>query len=218
MKCAQCWKPTTLCLCEQLHPVASRLRVLVLQHPQEARNPRSTARLVSLVLPNTVHRVGLSWRSLAAALGELATPSEWGILYVGQAKEAERLAKDQAVHVLSKKKKLKDLKGVVVLDGNWKQSKTLWWRNPWMQRLHRMILTLPEKKSRFVARQPRKSCICTLEAVSEILKAYQDKPATYGELDRSFDIFVERLQAPRGVPVVACTEPMPLSEVPRESV
>lgn len=145
MKCPECWKPKNLCLCEDLDPVASRLRVLVLQHPQEARNPRSTARLVSLVLPNAVHRVGLSWKSLATALGAVATPSEWGILYVGQAKEAERLPKNESVHVLSKKKRLRDLKGIVVLDGNWKQSKTLWWRNPWMLRLHRMILTLPEK-------------------------------------------------------------------------
>ncbi|MCB9254589.1 MAG: DTW domain-containing protein [Bdellovibrionaceae bacterium] len=216
MKCPECWKPKNLCLCEDLDPVASRLRVLVLQHPQEARNPRSTARLVSLVLPNAVHRVGLSWKSLATALGAVATPSEWGILYVGQAKEAERLPKNESVHVLSKKKRLRDLKGIVVLDGNWKQSKTLWWRNPWMLRLHRMILTLPEKKSRFVSRQPRKSCICTLEAVSEILKAYGDKPATFGELDKTFDLFVERLQAPRGVPVAIPASP--LTEAPRESV
>ncbi|MEZ4751325.1 MAG: DTW domain-containing protein [Bdellovibrionota bacterium] len=135
---------------------------------------------------------------------------------MGQAKEAERLPKNQTVHVLSQKKRLRDLKGIVVIDGNWKQSKTLWWRNSWMLRLNRLILTLPEKKSRFVSRQPRKSCICTLEAVSEILKEYRDKPTTYGELDRSFESFLEKLQAPRGVPIETLARSAP--EAPPLSV
>src|SRR5204862_7870678 len=30
---------------------------------------------------------------------------------------------------------LKRLDGIVLLDGSWKEAKTLWWRNPWLLKL-----------------------------------------------------------------------------------
>lgn len=158
--------------------------------------------MVSLQLSNAVHRVGLSWRSLTNALGEPARPADWGVLYVGQAKEIETLPRNQAVHVLGKGRGLRDLQGVVVLDGNWKQSKTLWWRNSWLLRLNRVILTLDGKPSAYqkVARQPRKGCICTLEATSEILRAWGDQPSTYNGLDHNFGELMKRLRPPSPQP------------------
>ena len=40
------------------------------------------------------------------------------------------------------------LEGVVLLDGSWSEAKTLWWRNPWLLRLRRLVLN-PRHRSRF---------------------------------------------------------------------
>jgi hypothetical protein len=32
------------------------------------------------------------------------------------------------------------LRGIIAIDGTWKQAKTLWWRNPWLTRLNRISL------------------------------------------------------------------------------
>ena len=155
--CSRCWRTQDRCQCREIHPVANRLRILLLQHPQEALEQRSTGRLVSLSLGNCVHRIGLSWPSLKAALGDQASPASWGVLYVGglQSSESEQISPSS-------------LHGLVVLDGTWKQSKTLWWRNPWLMRLKRVRLAVDKTSSYFPLRkEPRKECLSSLEAVAE---------------------------------------------------
>ena len=34
---------------------------------------------------------------------------------------------------------LADLEGIVLLDGSWGEAKTLWWRNPWLLKLRRVV-------------------------------------------------------------------------------
>ena len=55
--------------------------------------------------------------------------------------------------------KLRGLEGIVLLDGSWSEAKTLWWRNPWLLRLRRLVLD-PRHRSRFgrVRREPRRCC------------------------------------------------------------
>ena len=42
---------------------------------------------------------------------------------------------------------LQRLDGIVLLDGSWKEAKTLWWRNPWLLKLHRIVLDPPRPTS-----------------------------------------------------------------------
>ena len=35
---------------------------------------------------------------------------------------------------------LRDLDGAVLLDGSWSEAKALWWRNPWLLKLRRLVL------------------------------------------------------------------------------
>jgi len=79
--------------------------------------------------------------------------------------------------------------GVVVLDGTWKEAKTLWWRNPWLLKLHRLVLN-PPRKSRYgrVRREPRREALSTIEAVGLLMKHLDGGPETearlLGALDR----------------------------------
>src|ERR1700754_4960860 len=86
-ECPHCQKPLPLCICDSVTPVENRLSLLILQHPQEQDRALGTARLTAQHFPNGVVKVGLSWPSLAKALGRpVADPARWAILYLGSAK------------------------------------------------------------------------------------------------------------------------------------
>src|SRR5208283_2708145 len=67
--CPSCLKPAALCVCDGVAPIDNRVGLLVLQHPQEQDRLLGTARLATLHLTNSVFKIGLSWPSLAKALG-----------------------------------------------------------------------------------------------------------------------------------------------------
>src|SRR5260370_39760868 len=62
--------------------------VLVLQHPQERREPLATAAVAAAALRRARLVVGLSWPNLSRALGRNADPRRWGVLYLGSAQPA----------------------------------------------------------------------------------------------------------------------------------
>jgi DTW domain-containing protein len=200
-KCAVCWKGPELCLCNDIQPSKTKTKVLILQHPQEARNPWGTARLTSLALSNSVHKVGLSWRSLSKALGEPAEPSKWGVLFLGAMKDKQDRPSNKPFQILSSEGRSvapQKLEGIILLDGNWKQSKTLWWRNPWLTRLNRIVLNpgVPSVFNR-ISRQPRKDCLCTLESARHTLAALEKNHEAFVRLDELLKKHVEKVELVR---------------------
>ena len=87
--CPTCGKPPALCVCEAVSPVDNRVEVLILQHPQEQDRLLGTARLAAHQLAKAVFKVGLSWPSLAKAVGHGADPADWAVLHLGSAKVAD---------------------------------------------------------------------------------------------------------------------------------
>ena len=171
--------------------IKTRTRLLVLQHPQEARNQWGTARLLTLSVPGSVHRVGLSWPSLAKVMGSPVQASRWGVLFLGTLKQYKPVPEAPGLYPLNGKK-LPKLEGLVLLDGNWKQSKTLWWRNPWLLRLHRLVLN-SQAPSLYtpLRRQPRKACLSTIEAAAECFSFLGESEQTSAALKQLFASFID---------------------------
>jgi DTW domain-containing protein YfiP len=162
----------------EVEPFENRLFVLVLQHPQEKREALTTATTICAALRQSALVVGLSWPNLARALGRPADARQWAVLYLGSARpaavglEREIVVLDRAgVPTADQDAMLRGLEGVVLLDGSWSEAKTLWWRNPWLLRLRRLVLN-PPHRSRFgrVRREPRREALSTLEAAALLLK------------------------------------------------
>ena len=180
----------------QIEPIHNRLFVLILQHPQEKREVLATAAPTCAALRRSALVVGLSWPNLARALGRPADPRQWAALYLGSARpaafglEREIVVLDRAgVPAADQDAMLRRLEGVVLLDGSWSEAKTLWWRNPWLLRLRRLVLD-PRHRSRFgrVRREPRREALSTLEAATLLLKHLDGGPeieaALLDRLDR----------------------------------
>jgi hypothetical protein len=180
----------------EVGPFDNRLFVLVLQHPQEKREVLATAAATCAALRRAALVAGLSWPNLARALGRPADARQWAVLYLGSARpaafglEREIIVLDRAgVPAANQDAMLRGLDGVVLLDGSWSEAKTLWWRNPWLLRLRRLVLN-PPQRSRFgrVRREPRHEALSTLEAAALLLKKLDGGPeieaALLDRLDR----------------------------------
>jgi DTW domain-containing protein YfiP len=162
-------------------PIDNRVFVLILQHPQEQRQALSTAATIRATLSKARIVVGLSWPNLARPLGRKADPDRWGVLYLGSVRP--EVDQEIVAHGRSGKASenpsalLRALDGIVLLDGTWSQAKNLWWRNPWLLRLHRLVLN-PPVAARYgkVRREPRREALSTIEAAALVLRYAE--PAT----------------------------------------
>jgi DTW domain-containing protein YfiP len=200
LRCPNCDKPTTICVCDRITPLATKTRVLVLQHPQEPDKDLGTAKLLERSLPQCKVEVGLSWPSLAAALGdESADPKRWAVLYPLSlpAPIPEELAKLPVI-ALSRKGEPIDIAaqpfhGIVALDGTWSQGKTLWWRNAWLLKLGRLVIE-PRDPGIYgrIRKEPRRSFVSTLEAVADALDANGEPAIVRDELRKTMRTMVQR--------------------------
>lgn len=208
--CERCAKPTGwLCICDGIRPEKTRLRVLILQHPQEPDKLLGTAQLLALHLENARLKVGLSWPNLGkawtlggSAPGELDA-KRWAVLYLGgtgaESEPKKKTPPPAAPRLTFVDKKgvplqpedqasiRESLQGIVVLDGTWSQAKALWWRNAWLLKLRRCRLDGgPKSLYGELRKEPRRECLSTLEAAGRSLTALGTSSALQERLEASF--------------------------------
>jgi DTW domain-containing protein YfiP len=170
--CPACLRPGDQCFCSRVTTVDNRIAVLILQFPREQNKPLNSAKLTSMVLKNSRLRIGLSWPNFSRALGRPAVPGKWGVLYLGSDD-----GQKEPIKILDRKKRPilqpVDLEGIVALDGSWKQAKTLWWRNPWLLKLNRIVLKPLQASLR---PQVKNQALSTAEAVASGLCGLGENP------------------------------------------
>lgn len=202
-ECSRCGKPLPLCICDSVTPIRNRIELLILQHPQEQDRALGTARLTAQHFEKVTHKIGLSWPSLSKALGRTVDPQDWAILYLGSAKVAD-LTTDRDVVAIDRKGEiedhqrqiLKDIEGVVLLDGTWSQAKALWWRNAWMLKCRRIILG-PANPSLYgkLRKEPRRDGLSTIEAAGMVLSRLEGRAEIETELNATFQRMLTQYRA-----------------------
>ena len=82
---------------------------------------------------------------------------------------------------------------MVVLDGTWTQAKALWWRNPWLLKLDRIVVQ-PKEPSIYgkLRKEPRAGFVSTLEAVADALAAHGEREEVSAALRRAMRTMVQR--------------------------
>src|SRR5215470_7673816 len=196
-------KPSAPSVSDAIVPFDNRIEVLILQHPQEQDRALGTARLTARHFRQVIVKVGLSWPSLTKILGRSVDPQRWAILYLGSAKVAA-LAPGREIVMLNRKGEperdqdalLRDIEGIVLLDGNWSQAKALWWRNAWMLKCRRIILG-PLQPSRYgqLRREPRRDGLSTIEAAAMLISRLENRPEIEAALIASFEKFLAHHRA-----------------------
>ncbi|MBR2119950.1 MAG: tRNA-uridine aminocarboxypropyltransferase [Pseudomonadota bacterium] len=202
-ECPRCGKPLPLCICDSVTPIRNRIELLILQHPQEQDRALGTARLTAQHFEKVTHKIGLSWPSLSKALGRTIDPQDWAVLYLGSAKLAD-LATERDLVAIDRKGEieehqrqiLKDIEGVVLLDGTWSQAKALWWRNAWMLKCRRIILG-PKQPSLYgkLRKEPRSDGLSTIEAAGMVLSRLEGRAEIETELNATFQRMLTQYRA-----------------------
>jgi DTW domain-containing protein YfiP len=184
-------------VCDRIALFPTTRRVLILQHPQERDALLGSAQLLTASLPKAQIVVGLSWRNLGHALGEPEVdPKRWAVLFPDTESPG-----DQVTSRGSRTVNPSALEGVIALDGTWSKAKTLWWRNPWLNKMNRMTLK-PQKPSIYgrLRAEPRREFVSTLESVSAALTLCGEPPEIEAGLARVFRTLVQRVRDAKLIP------------------
>ena len=180
-RCATCALPARTCVCALATPVHNDVDVLVLQHPDEARQAKGSARLLRLSLARCRVVVGEVFE--AEALRELLGDdvSTVALLY-----PADTVRGICAALPAARPTRL------VVLDGTWRKSLRMLHANPLLQSLPRWSVSTHGPARYAALRRARLPAqLSTLEATCAALADVECAAQRYAPLLDAFDRFVE---------------------------
>lgn len=92
---------------------------------------------------------------------------------------------------------MRDLDGAILLDGSWGEAKSLWWRNPWLLKLRRLVLD-PPRPSHYnrVRREPRREALSTIEAAALLLTRVEGRPEIETALREALNRLIAEARPP----------------------
>lgn len=176
-RCQNCTRPLTHCLCSLIPSLPSRTRVLILQHPDEAKHALNTARLAALGLQN-------AQMLIAETFGDLERYIQLSgyracVLFPGEEAQMLSAYQDDQQPLL-----------LVVPDGTWRKARKILHCNPLLATLPRVTLA-PGLSSRYRLRKaPDENALATVEAVTHALNMLEPN-ADFSPLLRPFDALIE---------------------------
>lgn len=178
--CDACGRPAAVCYCAHVTPIATRTRVVILQHPRESDVSINTARIAALCLPEAEIAVGVCFEGsdvLARALSDEARPA--ALLYPSP--DAIDVVADPPPGPIT----------LVVLDGTWWQAKKLLRENPTLRALPRYALRPPRASEYRIRREPHVDYVSTIEALAYVLGALEGDPRRFQAMLAPFRVMVE---------------------------
>lgn len=178
-RCYRCLRPRRLCYCASVPTVEARTKVVILQHPHEAKHPFGSARLVKLCMPHTELKVVHGgFDEVLSCHVEL--PPDAAVLYPHRdAVDLAELPPGERPSTL------------VVLDGTWAHAKKLYRDNAWLAS-HRHVRLHPAEPSRYRIRtEPQEDYVSTLEAIAGALRILEPDNARVDRLVEAFDRMID---------------------------
>ncbi|HET9594601.1 MAG TPA: tRNA-uridine aminocarboxypropyltransferase, partial [Anaeromyxobacteraceae bacterium] len=172
--CPRCLRPEAMCVCALAPPAAARTRVVLLQHPREARLAICSARLTRLALRNAELHRGVVFEG-HARVRELAAAPGAALLFPGEgARPAAELAGAPPPVLF-------------VLDGTWFHAERMLLRNPTLAALPRLSVASDVPSSYGALREePAPHCLATVDAVACALGALERDPARFEPMRAAF--------------------------------
>ncbi|MCD5985031.1 tRNA-uridine aminocarboxypropyltransferase [Pseudomonas sp. CDFA 610] len=176
-RCERCLRPDAHCLCALIPHLDSRTRVLILQHPDEAKHALNTARLAALGLSNTELRIGEVFEGLEELLSLPGYQPR--LLFPGDAAQRLTVGQTETLPTL-----------LVVPDGTWRKARKLLHLNPPLAALPRVTLgEVPASRYR-LRKAPGPDALSTLEAIVHALQTLE-APASFEALLKPFDALID---------------------------
>ncbi len=186
-RCPRCLRPVDLCVCADLVPAPSRTRVVILQHPREARLAICSAWLSRLALQSAELHQGVDLDALPRVREVCADPGA-ALLFPGPGAEPAAARAGSPPSFL------------VVVDGTWHQAERMIQRSRLLSALPRLSVA-PDGGEGYgdLRREPEAHCLSTLEAIALALGALERDPARFEPMRAAFRRMVAlQLECARG--------------------
>jgi len=177
--CRRCLRPAGHCWCEGLEPVRARTRVVLLQHPREARVAIGSAAILRMALPDSEVLAGVRLDREPRLRELLALPGA-ALLFPGEGALPASRFRDDPPRLL------------LVPDGTWHQAERMVAGSPALASLPRLRVD-PARPSGYgrLRREPAAHCLSTVEAVAEALGGLEGDPARFEPMRLAFRRLVE---------------------------
>jgi DTW domain-containing protein YfiP len=177
IQCPRCLRPQTHCLCSLIPSLASRTRVLLLQHPSEVNHALNTARLAALGLSNAELIVGEVFEDLPAMLNRPGYQAR--LLFPADDAQPMQAYGESDEPLL-----------LVVPDGTWRKARKMLHLNPLLAALPRVTLAEGGVSRYRLRKAPGPGALSTIEAIVQALQTLE-APASFESLLRPFEALIE---------------------------
>ncbi len=191
LACTTCLRPQSACICQWITPVAHEVEVLILQHPLEVSNAKGSARLLHLSLPRSRLVTGEVFDLPALLAAPLEPgPTRQSMLLYPDTPQDQALGLSPppvpAPELLRDPSRLR----LIVLDGTWRKSRKMLYRNPLLQQLPRLSLQDMPASHYLIRKAHRPGQLSTLEAACAALMQLEGSVGKFQPVLTAFDGFV----------------------------
>ncbi|NLQ16113.1 DTW domain-containing protein [Marinomonas sp. M1K-6] len=153
-RCEQCHFLTAQCVCQWIPTLSTRLKVLILQDPKEAKHAKNTVTLLRLGLPS-VDCISTADQAVLANVLMQKDPAKWCLVFpTDDAVRVESMAADCIAKI----------EGLILLDATWRKAKKLYFTEPLLQRFGAVCFSQPPIGQYQIRKSPSDLSLSTLEA------------------------------------------------------
>jgi DTW domain-containing protein YfiP len=173
-RCLRCLRPTPFCCCSDLPAIPARTRIVILQHPREARLAICSAWLTHVALPNSEIHGGVRFETHPYVPALAAAPGA-ALLFPGPGSTPIASAEAVPPTVL------------FVIDGTWPQAEKMLRANPSIAALPRVSVSQSSPGAYGeLRREPGPETLSTIEAVALALATLEKDPARFAPMLDAF--------------------------------
>ncbi|MBR7887848.1 DTW domain-containing protein [Marinomonas sp. A79] len=153
--CQHCCFLISMCVCPWRPTVSTRLHILVLQDPKEAKHAKNTVTLLQLALPLSVECVSIADQANVGKVLQEKDPAKWRLLFPSDnAMPVESLSLGESTAI----------EGLIVLDATWRKAKKLYFTESLLQAFQSISFEQPPASQYAIRKAPKEGALSTLEA------------------------------------------------------
>jgi len=180
--CYQCHRAKVACLCNRIKKHQNQVEVIVLQHPDEANNPKASAIIAELGLEHYQCWVGEDF-SQHEGFQRLIVGNTESIVLLYPAEGAIELNNEGGSDQRS-------IKHLIVIDATWRKARKIWALNAGLHLLKTYRLVTGKGSSYRIRKIPKEGYLSTVESVVEGLRVLESGVEGYQAL---LDLFREMI-------------------------
>ncbi len=182
--CYVCRRAKIACLCGRIERQANRIKVIVLQHPDESKHPKGSAIIAELGLKQYQCFVGENFQQHTGLNALLQTSSnELLVLYPAQHALELTVNKNRANN--------SSFKYLLIIDATWRKAKCIWVCNPQLHKLPCMRLRAQEGSNYRIRKAPQADYLSTIESIVSGLRLLEGVNNGYQSLLTLFDEMID---------------------------